>query len=58
MSLSKIHLPPKSTGNTQEEVARPDMTEKLFTGTLNKNETKSERDYGGINLLLLGLYLE
>ena len=42
MSLSKIHLPPKSTGNTQEAVApiRPDMTEKLFTGTLSKNETK------------------
>ena len=28
VSLSKIHLPPKNTGNTQE-----DMTEKLLTGT-------------------------
>ena len=34
VSLSKIHLPPKkSTGNTQERWLRPDMTEKLLTGT-------------------------
>ena len=39
MSLNKIHLPPKITDNTQEAVA----TEKLFTGTLSKNETKRNR---------------
>ena len=41
--LSNIHLPPKSTGNTQEALVRPNMTEKLFTGTLSKNETKRNR---------------
>ena len=41
VSLSKIHLPPKSTGNTQEGVAHPNMTEKLFTGTLSENKTKN-----------------
>ena len=40
VSLSKKHLPPKSTGNIQEAVALSHMTEKLFTGTLSKNETK------------------
>ena len=40
VSLSKIHLPPKSTGNTRKRRFHPDMTEKLFTGTLSKNETK------------------
>ena len=38
VSLSKIHLPPKSTGNTQEAVA----PSQLFTGTLSKNETKTK----------------
>ena len=35
---------PKSTANTQEAVARlrPDMTEKLFTGTLSLNKTKNQ----------------
>ena len=33
VSLSKIHLPPKSTGNTpRKRWLRPDMTEKLFIG--------------------------
>ena len=44
VSLSKIHLPPKSTGYTQEAVAqsRHDL-KKLFTGMLGKkrNQTKS-----------------
>ena len=39
VSLSKTHLPPKSTGNTQEEGLRPNMTEKLFTGTLRIKST-------------------
>ena len=34
VSLSKIHLPPRKWW------LRPDITEKLFTGTLSKNETK------------------
>ena len=38
VSLSKAHLLPKSTGNTQEAGLRPNMTEKLFTGTLRINQ--------------------
>ena len=49
VSLSKIHLPPKSTGNTQKVITRKqllrlDRAEKLLTGTLSKtkgNEMKS-----------------
>ena len=38
--LEQRHIySPKSTGNTQEATARPDMTEKLFTGTLSNNES-------------------
>ena len=33
VSLSKIHLLPKSTGNAQERWLRPGMTEKLLTET-------------------------
>ena len=44
--LSKIHLLHKSTGNIQEAVMlRLDMTEKLFTGTLRKKETKRKPKY-------------
>ena len=32
LSLSKIHLPPKNTCDTQEEWLRSDMTENLLTG--------------------------
>ena len=39
VSLSKAHLLPKSTGNTQEAGLRPNMTEKkMFTGTLRINQ--------------------
>ena len=38
VSLSKAHLLPKSTGNTQEAGLRPNMTEKWFTGTLRINQ--------------------
>ena len=38
--LEQNTFPTKGTGNTQEAVASPDMTEKLFTGTLSKNQTK------------------
>ena len=40
VSLSKIHLPPKVLVIHRKRRLRPDMTEKLFTGTLSKNETK------------------
>ena len=40
VSLSKIRLPPKSTGQPRKRWCRPDMTEKLFTGPLSKNKTK------------------
>ena len=42
VSLSKAHLLPKSTGNTQEVKARPNMTEKLFTGTLRINQPTNQ----------------
>ena len=32
---------PRSAGDTQEAVAPSDMTEKLFTETLSKNESKT-----------------
>ena len=35
--LEQDTLLPESTGNTQEAVLRPDMTEKLLTGTLSLN---------------------
>ena len=38
VSLSKTHLLSKSTGN---KYPGSDMTEKLLTGTLSKNETKN-----------------
>ena len=40
--LSKIHLLPKSTGNTQELVLHPDMTEKFVYWDVKqkRNETK------------------
>ena len=38
VSLSKAHLLPKSTGNTRKRWLRPNMTEKLFTGTLRINQ--------------------
>ena len=40
VSLSKIHLPPKSTGNTQEAVALSRHDRKIVYWTLSKNETK------------------
>ena len=40
MSFSKTNLLLKSAGNTQEAVARPNMTVKLFTGTLRIKLTK------------------
>ena len=43
VSLSKAHLLPKSTGNSNTQVTqrwlRPNMTEKLFTGTLSIKPT-------------------
>ena len=33
---------PNSTGNTQEVVAPTDMTEKLLTGMLSLNKTKTQ----------------
>ena len=33
VSLSKTRYPLLSTGSTQEDKKRPDMTEKLLTGT-------------------------
>ena len=39
-SLSKIHLLPNVVVIPRKRWLRPDMTEKLFTGTLSKNETK------------------
>ena len=42
VSLSKIHLPPKVLVIPRKRWLRPDMTEKLFTGMLSKNETKQK----------------
>ena len=39
VSLSKIHLPPKSP---RKQWLRPNMTEKLFIRTLSKNESITE----------------
>ena len=47
VSLSKAHLLPKSTGNTKEAVAPPNMTEKLFTGTLRINLPTKQLSYPG-----------
>ena len=43
VSLSKAHLLPKSTGNTKEAGLHPNMTEKLFTGTLRINQPTNQR---------------
>ena len=45
VSLSKIHLPPKSTGYRLPRMLwlRPDMTEKLFTGTLSKRKKNNKK---------------
>ena len=45
VSLSKAHLLPKSTGNTQEAVAPSQyyMTENFFTGTLRINQPTIRR---------------
>ena len=40
MSLSKVHLPPKVLVIPRMLWLRPDMTEKLFTGTLSKRKKK------------------
>ena len=45
VSLSKRHLLPKSTGNTHNRWLRLNMTEKLFTGTLNHNQNKNKKQY-------------
>ena len=51
VSLSKRHLLPKSTGNTQDRWLRLNMTEKLFTGTLNHNKNKNKNTYLIVKLL-------
>ena len=45
VSLSKIHLPPKRTGYRLPRMLwlRPDMTEKLFTGTLSKRKQQQQK---------------
>ena len=53
MSLSKAHLIPKSTGNTQEAVALSNMTEKLFTGTLRIIQPTNHRGFKGRILVLI-----
>ena len=46
VSLSKVHLPSKSTQVIpRKRWLCPDMTEKLFTGTLSKNETKRNGEW-------------
>ena len=46
VSLSKRHLLPKSTGIPRNRWLRLNMTEKLFTGTLNKNQNKTKTKFG------------
>ena len=45
VSLSKRHLLPKRTGNPRNRWLRLNMTEKMFTGTLNKNKKKKTKIY-------------
>ena len=43
VSLSKVHLPPKVLVIPRMLWLRPDMTEKLFTGTLSKRKNNNTK---------------